>query len=128
MAFGEYRHKWSLATSAYIIHDVSEMSQNNIFLGNPNNMEKSGICRTFDEYAVAEAMPLSIKFTDEETATITNIKSSIMDQVLQMSARWIAGESDVDADWESYTNTLDGIGLQDYIAIYQTAYDRYMSN
>ncbi|HIS30197.1 MAG TPA: extracellular solute-binding protein [Candidatus Limivivens intestinipullorum] len=124
MTFGEYRHKWAPATSAYVIHDVAEMAENNIFLGNPNNMAKAEECRKFDEYAVEQSMP-NVKFTEEETSAITNMKSGIMDQVLQMSARWIAGESDIDADWESYVSTLNGIGLEEYVSIYQTAYDRY---
>ena len=125
MTFGEYRHKWAPATSAYVIHDVSYMAQNNIFLGNPNNMAKSAECRTFDDYAISESMP-SVKFTDEETDTIANIKSGILDQILQMSARWVAGESDIDADWDSYISTLNGVGLEEYISIYQQAYDRYL--
>lgn len=124
MTFGEYRHKWTLATTAYVIHDVSYMAQNNIFLGNPNNMAKSAECRTFDDYAAEETLP-SMKFTDEETETLTSIQSGIKDQILQMAARWISGESDIDADWDSYISSLEGIGLEEYVSIYQTAYDRY---
>ena len=42
-----------------------------------------------------------------------------------MTARWIAGESDIDADWDSYISSLNGIGLEEYVSMYQTAYDRY---
>lgn len=125
MTFGEYRHKWTLATTAYVIHDVSYMAQNNIFLGNPNNMAKSALCRTFDDYAAKETLPQSLMFTDEETETLTSIQSGIKDQILQMTARWIAGESDIDADWDSYISSLNGIGLEEYVSMYQTAYDRY---
>ncbi len=125
MTFGEYRHKWSPATSAYVIHDVSYMAQNDIFLGNPNNMAKSAECRKFDAYATKESMPV-VKFTEDETNTITNIKSGILDQIIQMSARWIAGESDIDADWDSYISTLNGVGLEEYLNIYQKAYNRYL--
>ena len=124
MTFGEYLHKWTLATTAYVIHDVSYMAQNNIFLGNPNNMAKSAECRTFDAYAAEETLP-SMKFTDEETETLTSIQSGIKDQILQMAARWIAGESDIDADWDSYISSLNGIGLEEYVSIWQTAYDHY---
>lgn len=123
MTFGEYRHKWSIATSCYVIHDVAQMAEDNFFLGNPNNMQKAEECRSFDAYAAAE-LP-TLKFTDEETDTLTNIKSGILDQILQMSARWIAGESDIDKDWDSYIDSLNGIGLEEYVSIHQAAYDRY---
>lgn len=124
MTFGEYRHKYSPATSAYVIHDIADMAQKNIFLGNPNNMAKAAECRTFDDYAIAEYMPV-VKFTDDEAETLANIKNSILDQILQMSARWIAGESNIDEDWDSYISSLNGVGLDEYISIYQEAYDRY---
>lgn len=126
MTFGEYRHKWCPATTAYVIHNVAEMAANNIFLGNPNNMAKSNECRKFDDLATKESLP-AVRLTDEETETIANIKSGILDQILQMSARWIAGESDIDADWDSYISSLNGIGLEEYVNIYQQAYDRYIA-
>lgn len=56
------------------------------------------------------------------------IKSDIMGQALQMTARWISGESDVDADWDSYVETLNRIGVETYVSIYQKAYDQYLAN
>ena len=87
-------------------------------------MAKAAECRTFDDYAIAEYMPV-VKFTDDEAETLANIKNSILDQILQMSARWIAGESNIDEDWDSYISSLNGVGLDEYISIYQEAYDRY---
>ena len=127
MTFGEYRHKWSIATCSPTIHDVVEYKDTGFFYGNPNNVEKAEECDKFRDQAVVESMPPAY-MEIEDSETIANIQSDIMNQVLQMSARWISGESDVDADWDSYISTLNGIGLEEYVSLYQKAYDNYLAN
>lgn len=41
-----------------------------------------------------------------------------------MMAKFIRGEADLDADWDSYLAELKNIGLDEYLAIYQEAYDK----
>ena len=40
-----------------------------------------------------------------------------------MMAKFVRGEADLDADWDSYLAELDNIGLQEYLAIYQETLD-----
>ena len=53
-----------------------------------------------DEMCIRDRYMPVVKFTDDEAETLANIKNSILDQILQMSARWIAGESNIDEDWD----------------------------
>ena len=39
-------------------------------------------------------------------------------------ARFATGDMDLDKDWDSYLKELDNMGLEKYISISQTAYDR----
>lgn len=39
---------------------------------------------------------------------------------------FITGVRDIDADWDEYINTLKSMGIEEAIAMCQTAYDNYM--
>ena len=42
-----------------------------------------------------------------------------------MEGRFITGVSDVEKDWDSYCATLETMGLQEVLEVYQAAYDRW---
>ena len=62
--------------------------------------------------------------TTEETEQIAEIKSSIKSYMLEMTGAFLAGNKDLDADWDSYLAELKKIGIDEIIEVYQTAYDR----
>lgn len=127
MTFGEWRNKWSLATTCPTICVQADLQEAGIFAGNPNGFSKLEECDMYDAYAVEEVMP-PVYLEMEDASEVSMIKSDIMGQALQMTARWISGESDVDADWDSYVETLNRIGVETYVSIYQKAYDQYLAN
>lgn len=43
--------------------------------------------------------------------------------VTPLMKKWIQGQADVTADWDEYVSQVNALGLKDYIAIYQEAYD-----
>jgi len=43
--------------------------------------------------------------------------------VAPLMKKWIQGQANVTADWDEYVSQLNALGLQDYINIYQEAYD-----
>ncbi len=69
-----------------------------------------------------------ILFTDEEGRELADITSAINDFVKQQQSLWITGQSDIDADWESYKQRLNDMGLTRMLEIYQQATDRYFKN
>jgi putative aldouronate transport system substrate-binding protein len=40
-----------------------------------------------------------------------------------MFTRFVRGDADIDAEWDNYVATLDGMGLANYLQVYQDAYD-----
>ena len=52
---------------------------------------------------------------------------SIDEYVKQMYAKWIS-EGGIDEEWDSYLSKLNAMGLEEYLAQYQAALDRYNSN
>jgi putative aldouronate transport system substrate-binding protein len=68
-----------------------------------------------------------VYFTDDELRTITRYQHDIETYFEQMEARFITGADDIDAKWDEYVNTLNKMRLDDYVKVYQAAYDRYVA-
>lgn len=41
--------------------------------------------------------------------------ASIKDYITQCQAKWVAGQSDINADWDGYLEQLDKLGLDQYL-------------
>lgn len=66
----------------------------------------------------------TIIYTEEENEVVADIKTTIETYVNESMARFATGDMDLDKDWDSYLKELDNMGLEKYISISQTAYDR----
>lgn len=66
---------------------------------------------------------LTVEEKEDISTTETDLRSYSKNQL----AKWIAGESDVNADWDGYLKELENIGLSHYLEVKQTIYDRYDS-
>ena len=59
-----------------------------------------------------------------ESDEITFIEADMMPFVRQTLARWIAGEGDVDAEWDAFQADLNAFGLQRWLTIRQNVWNR----
>lgn len=66
-----------------------------------------------------------MKFTDDEQHIIDNKGSDIALYVSEMSAKFISGAVDIDSEWDNYVQTVNQMGLEEVLQVYQTAYDRW---
>ncbi|BCN29280.1 type 2 periplasmic-binding domain-containing protein [Anaeromicropila herbilytica] len=66
----------------------------------------------------------SVVYSLEETETINNNISDIKDYVSETSANWII-KGGVEEGWDTYINQLNSMGVNDVVAAWQSAYDRY---
>ena len=71
----------------------------------------------------AEMVLPPLTLTEEQATAIADPEATITQFVNQMFTAFVRGESDIDAEWEQYLATLEGMGLADYVRIYQEAYD-----
>ena len=70
-----------------------------------------------------------VYFTTEETELINSVGSDVTTYVDEMEAQFITGKTELtDEAWSEYLNTLQKMGVEDYIAVYQDAYTRYLAN
>lgn len=56
----------------------------------------------------------------EESALL---KTTIMDNQNDMMVQFITGAMDIDKDWDTYKQKLDGLGLEEYLQLLQSVYD-----
>lgn len=60
----------------------------------------------------------------EESEEMAKYTTDITKYVNEQYAKWVSGESDVEADWDAYKAQLENLGVKEYVAAYQAYYDR----
>lgn len=73
-----------------------------------------------------EALP-RLYMTTEEQNTIAMIAPQLKNTVSYYSAKWIL-DGGIENDWDTYLSQLEAAGLQEYMDLYQSVYDRYQEN
>lgn len=63
-------------------------------------------------------------FTQDESDQLDGLADDIEKYVEESTSRFVAGDMPL-SDWGSYVDQLKKMGLDDYVAIQQAAYDRY---
>lgn len=99
------------------------------FLGNPAKNEINARMKQYTgkfEDGTWERWP-SCYMTVEEKEDIATTETDLQDYSKNQLAKWIAGESDVNADWDNYLKELENVGLSHYLEVKQQIFDRYDS-
>ena len=72
------------------------------------------------------ALPAGITLTPEENTSIGTIYTDINTLVQENTIQYITGQKSLD-DWDLYVETIHSYGLDKVLAVYQSAYDRYLA-
>lgn len=73
----------------------------------------------------AYTMPAGVALSSDESGRASALQSDIYTYVAECIPKFILGEMDTETDWDTFVSNCEGMGLQEVIDIYQTAYDRY---
>lgn len=65
----------------------------------------------------------SLYFTEDAAEEIALLQTSVNDYQQECMVAFITGTMSIDDDWDSYVETIKSIALDDYLALYQEAYD-----
>lgn len=65
--------------------------------------------------------------TNEEQEIVNTIEVDLKSYVEQLEARFITGVEPL-SNWDKYVETIKGMNIEEYIEIYQGAYDRWASS
>lgn len=63
-------------------------------------------------------------YTNEEQEIADTYKSSIVDYYSEMRDKFVTNQASIDDEWDSYVETMNKLGLQEMIAMYQHVCDR----
>jgi putative aldouronate transport system substrate-binding protein len=66
-------------------------------------------------------------FTPEQEDALTEISTDLLTYVNDAYANWII-EGGIEEDWEEYKTKIYDYGLQEYLDIYQEAYNSFSGN
>ncbi len=81
--------------------------------------------RTFNDQAWE--LPNKVSLTTEESSAYSNYYAEFNSVYLEMVSKFILGAEDLETAWDSYVDTMRTLGVDAAVEIYQTAYDRYVS-
>ena len=70
-----------------------------------------------------KAFPLTY-FTEEELQRVNAITVDLQTFIEQMEAKIVVGQDPV-SKWEDYVQTMNKMGVEELVGIYQAAYDRW---
>jgi len=106
----------------------AEFREGQVVTGDPSKHTESVLYRVTLEkyfpYAADVNMTLPpLIFTEEQSAELADLDKTIKDYVYEMFARFITGDADLDAEWDSYVNQLERMNLKRWLEINQEAYD-----
>jgi len=78
----------------------------------------------YEPYKQPKEMTLPpLAFTQDQANAIADPEANIRQYVNQMFTAFVRGESDIDGEWDDFVETLDQMGLADYLQVYQEAYE-----
>ncbi len=77
-------------------------------------------------YLPEEIWPV-FSYTSEENEERAELEADLNGYVNEMTAQFVTGKKPF-AEWDNYVNELKKMGLDDYLQICQTAYERYKGN
>ncbi len=67
-----------------------------------------------------------LSYTEDEAVDLSRYETDILSYIKENSVKFITGEREF-SEWDQYVQTLKSMNLDEYIAIYQAAYDRWNS-
>ncbi|MEK3890085.1 ABC transporter substrate-binding protein [Bacillus sp. FSL K6-3431] len=70
----------------------------------------------------SKALP-PLYFSEEQSAELSELETTITSFVEESNARFISGDEDIEKGWKTYLKTLEGMNVERFIEIYQEAYD-----
>lgn len=82
--------------------------------------------RRMRQIDVVDAVP-KLSYTKQEGKDKSTITTDISTYIKQITTQFITGKMDItDSNWNSYVKTVKQMGLEDWLKIEQTAYERMM--
>lgn len=117
--------KFSQPTNNSRINFMTMSNSKRLVSKTPVFTEKGEYDKLFEGHFSKDVYP-NVFFSLDEAQMIATIGNDINTYANSMYAKWIINGG-IDKEWDSYVKKLNDMGLNDLLAAYQSAYDRYQS-
>ncbi|WP_188454951.1 extracellular solute-binding protein [Virgibacillus oceani] len=97
--------------------------QSDYFKGAENSPASIEATKKIEPDIIEETWP-SFPFTVEENQRLAALKADIEKYVIEMQDKFIAGEEPF-SEWDKYVETVEKMGLEEYMEIQQAGYERF---
>nr|MCR5648854.1 hypothetical protein [Oscillospiraceae bacterium] len=77
-----------------------------------------------EHYDRAGALPLGVRLSTEQSEEVGKYRADLITYVAEQFAGFVDGSNPM-SNWDTYQTTLDQMGRQEVLAIYQEAIDDY---
>ncbi|MGG4142214.1 ABC transporter substrate-binding protein [Paenibacillus algorifonticola] len=111
-------------------HDLSNTFRN-LFVEGQDPLVSEGYgtrlaqaTNVYAPYAPKEVYPSNVFIRPEDTEAAAQLTTAVKDYVQTNMAQFILGNKSIEKDWDSYVKGFDGLGLSNYLAIYQRAIEK----
>ena len=89
--------------------------------------QKRALAMWNDESDSQPSLIPPITMTEEESKEYSVLNGQVDTYITEMRAKFITGEADVEAEWDTYVQTLKDLGIERMIELQQSAVDRYFA-
>ncbi len=78
-----------------------------------------------DDIQLAES--IVFLYTVEEQNRLNALTADVVTYIEEMRVAFVTGRSSIEDGWDEYVETLENMGMQEYIDIHQASYDRWIA-
>lgn len=107
--------------SAFTVEDYSER----IAL-NDADQKKMESYEMYEPYLTDETWPRPY-FSGDVASRLSELRTDIFSTLSLKRAEWITGVADIDAEYDSFVEELNKMGIDEFIEIMQNTYDTYLA-
>ena len=130
-AFGLDFAKYNWDTDAAILNNTSDVRLA-LFSEDPNRSVEGLLYqygKLYSKYKPEDAtvMP-NLAFEEDDARKIADYTVSIGKYVNQATVQFITGDLNIETDWQTYLDKLNGMDVAGYVAVQQKGYDAFMKS
>ena len=94
-------------------------------LATMHEIPKKGYVEYIENKWIQPQTPV-LAYNEEEQKVLDKYLTSINTFVAETEQKWVLGKGDIEAEWDKYISDLKAMGLDEVLAVYNSAYDRYL--
>jgi len=88
-----------------------------------SSLAKTRACEVYRPHLSKWPYNYAFKFSAEELEELSLLQTDIVQYVIQTHGRWIS-DGGMEAEWDDYIKHLDRLGVDRYLELYKTAFER----